>query len=88
MSINSYTIRVDGAPYLGESKETEKADYGGNGWHIKNKIERNKLILGDLTDRPMEIVGVINLGSHIERILARLQDGTFVASKIEIEVEE
>lgn len=82
----SYTIRIDGAPYLGESEETERSDYGGEGWHIQNKIERNKLILGDWTEKPKEIIGARNLRSHIDRIITRINEGSILASKIEIEV--
>ena len=65
-------------PYIGETKATEQADYGGGGFHVSNHEVRNIIAFGDwLTDAAYEIGGVINLKSHIERVFKRLQEGKF-----------
>lgn len=84
--INKYTIRIDGAPYLGESDKTESADYGGDGWHVNNHMTRNTLTIGDWHESPATIEGCINLKSHIDKILARERAGTMKFRSLVIEV--
>jgi len=61
---------------MGESAEVEKCDYGGNGWQVKNHIERNKLLFGKVTDNAKLITGETCLKSELERIIARIRDGS------------
>jgi len=65
-------------PYMGELEETENADYGSNGFHSANHNSRNVIKFGKWAfDSPYQIDGVINLKSHIERIIQRLREGCF-----------
>lgn len=82
--IHYYHIYIDIYPYLGESEETEKCDYGGEGWHISNHMERNKLILGEVTDKPKLIVGELGLKSQMDRIITRCKTGMDIGLGITI----
>ncbi len=69
-----YVIFIDKKPYLGELDETEKSNYGGEGWNVQNKIERNKLGVGVEGQSPKIIYGWRCLKSEIERIVTRISD--------------
>lgn len=80
------TIFIDGEPYRGEDYDaTEPADYGGEGWHVANHGKRNLLLIGG--GEPKVIIGSINLKSHLDRILARVRDGSIEAGEITIKLE-
>lgn len=80
----NHNIFIDGLPYLGETDETEQADYGGGGWHVANHYTRNVLGIGKKHDQPKVIVGYTCLKSEIDRIITRLRDGSIVAHEIKI----
>ena len=77
----NFVIYINHKPYLGESEETEKADYGGEGWHVHNHSERNVLKFGDIGDKPKTIVGVRCLKSEIDRIMTRMKDGSIALTE-------
>jgi hypothetical protein len=77
-------------PYMGETEVTEQTDYGGGGFHVSNHETRNVIAFGEWpVDSAYEIGGLINLKSHIERIMKRLREGQFDdIDQIVIEIED
>ncbi|MFA6270297.1 MAG: hypothetical protein WC657_03755 [Candidatus Paceibacterota bacterium] len=69
---------------MGESEEVENCDYGGEGWHVRNHMQRNKLLFGKVLDKPKLITGYICLKSELERILSRVREGMDIGNGIKI----
>lgn len=68
----TYRITVDGRGYAGESTDVETADPGlANGW---SGADRPQQVNGIQFGEPVDIVGIRNLRSHVERILRRIGD--------------
>ena len=83
--MNHYQIRIDGLAYCGEDIDnTTRADYGGDGWHVKNNEQISALLIGG--ESPTIIDGNINLKSHIDRIIRRIKLGHINPKKIEIDL--
>jgi hypothetical protein len=82
MSLNAYTIWVDGQPYGGESEEIEEAPATTGQWWTRAPETRNRLLIGNCEARLVE--GWRNLGSHLERILARHRSGSLPFTEITI----
>jgi hypothetical protein len=83
--VKSYAIFIDGLAYCGEDCEnTTPADYGGDGWNVKNNNEISQLIITG--NEPKIIDGNICLKSEIDRILRRIKLGHINPRKIEIEM--
>lgn len=82
--IHYYHIYVDIYPYMGESEEVEKCDYGGGGWHVSNHIERNKLLFGKVLEKPKLITGETCLRSELNRIIDRAKSGMNIGLGIKI----
>ena len=82
------TIHVDGRAYAGtdpdgEDERTQSPAFR-NGFHdTGSRRGRDVLLFGG---EPALIEGVLNLRSHVERILTRLQDGTLEARTVVIEM--
>lgn len=69
MSLPTYHIFVDGKGYSGESDIVEPAPAGfDNGWSGVRPRECAGIAFGE----PIDIVGHINLRSHVERIVRRI----------------
>ena len=69
---SEWTISVNGMAYMGESDETEAADYGGEGWHVSNHYRVNLLEFSGDTS-PKVIEGHRNLKSHIDKIVTEFR---------------
>lgn len=82
--IHYFHIYVDIYPYLGESEEIEKFDYGGGGWHVRNHIERNKLLFGKVGEKPKLITGETCLKGELNRIIDRHKSGLDIGLGIKI----
>lgn len=83
VNMDTYTIKVDGKLYQGESTETIAANIGGNGWHVSNHGAINVLRIGG-SGEPKQIIGRRNLRSDIERILRWIEIGMIDGRNIEI----
>jgi hypothetical protein len=69
MSLPVYHVIVDGRGYAGESCEVEASAAGpGGGWSGARPRECSGIQFGS----PVDIVGVRNLTSHLERIIRRI----------------
>lgn len=80
-------IYVDGLAYQGESPDEVEPRQPGmsNGWHSHNIGSLSALQFGD---EAIVIKADANIKSHIDRIFARLRNGTLDARRIVIEIEE
>ena len=79
-----YTIHVDGMAYSGIDYDAEDSAQGvglGTSFHNYNSGGRDVLYWGG---QPYVIESNINLKSHLDRILARMRDGTLDATEIVI----
>lgn len=82
------TIYVDDVAYGGVDMDGDGEDsqlMAGfrNGWHHTPDDGADKLIWGG---EPHVMVGHINLASHVERILRRIERGVLTAHTIRIEI--
>jgi hypothetical protein len=80
----AYTIHVDGVAYGGIDPDGEDSaqDAGlGTSFHNYNSGGRDALKWGG---EPYVIEANINVKSHLDRILARMRDGTLDAQEIVI----
>ena len=57
---------------MGESELTEEATPSGTGWACPGNSTVNGIRIGARKDTPMRITGRINLRSHLDRILTRI----------------
>lgn len=84
--MNTYTIHVDGVAYGGiDYAALDDTPIAGTGreWHSK-PMGRDVLLWGG---EPYSIGDPISLKSHVDRILARIRDGSLKAKEIVIRVE-
>lgn len=87
MSLLKATIHVDGLAYQGEDPDATYPAPGpaNGGWHTYIGEEVNVLKFTD--GEPHLIESVVNLRSHLERIMRRIQDGHITADRIVIEIQ-
>jgi len=81
-SVATYTITVDGRGYRGESLDDTDGSQNsglGVGFHNYQYGERAALLWGD---EPAPIESVINLRSHLERIIDRMRHNQLEPSEI------
>jgi len=81
-SIAAYTITVDGRGYRGESLDDTDGTQNpglGVGFHNYQSAERAALLWGD---EPAPIESVINLRSHLERIIDRMRHNQLEPTEI------
>lgn len=80
-------IYVDGRAYQGEHPDEIEPRQPSltNGWHSHNFDTLSALQFGDV---PIVIKADANIKSHLDRIFARLRNGTLKARRIVIEIEE
>jgi hypothetical protein len=82
--LQSFSITVNGRPYLGESSETVAAAPRYSGWTGKSPAKRSRIKLGEFLSGPGKAIeGRRNLRSEIERILAEADAGLQI-EKLEI----
>lgn len=84
--MKSYSIVVDGRPYMGENpNETYQ---GGEAWSNNSfqtsRQEINVLHFGDINDLPKVITGNRGLRSELDRIIRRVDDGWISFRSLEI----
>lgn len=89
--INSI-IFVDGKPYLGEDLDktypNTNNSTSGQGWYPTNNGDLSILLFGDDKETPLQIEGMRNLKTHLDRILVRMKEGVLVVNNINIKLSQ